>query len=476
MQAKSMEIQKNIISKATLNDFSTSYQLLNDKLYRFPNLERIKIYLALTDNVLSQSFLDTVEEVTQKNNLLSLKAISFDLGNHYESPRSYTELDTVQPMFGLLQLKIRLFDSFSIINDTLMLYIMKKFPNLVNLIINDKTNGSYHSAPNRIRLTANVTIAFLKYLSRLPEFSIDDFPTKKNTTEVIKAHCVELVKNSVNLKLCLSIKYYDRVDFNLVSLPILCVKRNHHKYQPCAEEQWNFEVKFDKRDKIGLNELQLMKEAGYFFQRIEIKKAPNVVYFRLLKYVTTYCLALESLSISYRPKFEDPQLQNFIPNRSLTTLELVDNLSSPNMLLFYSRLFPSLKYLTICKCSIKNSVVNRLFEISLPNMSLDSLSIDITYYKIKSKTITKGLCIILRAGGKFRYLLFAFQISSECSLEFTKELTASEYKNVKDHLQYFVCNIDCKSLRKSIFSTIIGEYIEKPFIKFTISFQNSNKK
>jgi hypothetical protein len=189
-----------------------------------------------------------------------------------------------------------------------------------------------------------------------------------------------------------------------------------------------------------------VKEAGRFSQRIEIKRAPNVVYFRLLKDITRYCLALESLSIGHGPKCEDLQLQNFIPNRRLTTLELEGNMASPDMLLFYSKLFPSLKCLTILKSSVKNPVINRIFEISLPKMSLDSLSLDIKYYKVGSKTITKGLCIILRVGGKFRYLFFAFQIPSECSLEFTKELTASEYRNVKDDLQYFVCNIDSKSL------------------------------
>lgn len=99
---KVWKFKKKIIPKATLSDFSTSYQLLLDKLHRFPNLEKVEIYLAFTEDVPSQSFLDTVEEIAQKNSLLSLKAISFDLGNHCESPRLYTELDTVQPMFGLL--------------------------------------------------------------------------------------------------------------------------------------------------------------------------------------------------------------------------------------------------------------------------------------------------------------------------------------------------------------------------------------
>jgi hypothetical protein len=104
--------------------------------------------------------MDELEIIDQKNDLSSVSRLSLTLNEPIESHELSTALGDVRPMPHINSLVINAREKFTVIDDTSMIYIMKKFPKLKSLKIN---SGSEFLRPET-RVSLKIASRFLVYL------------------------------------------------------------------------------------------------------------------------------------------------------------------------------------------------------------------------------------------------------------------------------------------------------------------------
>lgn len=89
-------------------------------------------------------------------------------------------------MPNLIQLTIAEFKNPTIINDTFMCYIMKKFPNLQNLELISDVDDFESILGSDTKTSVDVTVKFLDYLSRLQSCFVNSIETEEKATAIVK--------------------------------------------------------------------------------------------------------------------------------------------------------------------------------------------------------------------------------------------------------------------------------------------------
>jgi hypothetical protein len=134
--------------------------------------------------------------------------------------------DEVHPMPSLENLRIVMMENFSIVDDTFMLYIMKKFPNLKRLTVTQK--GYYLPAlvTNCVRVSINTTARFLTFLLKLSKYEIV-VATKEKTAKIIKKLYTNLsIQNKTpdHFPTTVRINYYSNIYEDNEQLPLMDLK------------------------------------------------------------------------------------------------------------------------------------------------------------------------------------------------------------------------------------------------------------
>jgi hypothetical protein len=136
-----------------------------------------KLHVLNDDANIPKSLLDTIEEITQKNELQKLRYFSIKLLGQLQHFRLSTGLETVQPLPNLTSLQIIKDLAFTEVDDTFMLYLMKKVPNLIKLMIQSDLNPQRTSTVTTA--SEETTIQFLEHISNLSECDINTIVTDK---------------------------------------------------------------------------------------------------------------------------------------------------------------------------------------------------------------------------------------------------------------------------------------------------------
>lgn len=204
----------------------------------------------------------------------------------------------------------------------------------------------------------------------------------------------------------------------------------------------------------------MIEQAGHPFSKISVTYAPPATHSRVMKCIANYCVNLESVSISDDSswhhiisdeqeqdgdedeeeveKEEDEEMEegDLAKNYTLAKLKMEYYPKSLKNVSLYSKLFPSLKYLTINCQTLKRYGSNRSLVASMPDIQLDHLYLQATFSnKVEPPPtpIINWLCMKMSVGE-----------------EKTKHDTF-EFETIEDNLHYFVCRISCKSLKKFSF-------------------------
>lgn len=114
----------------------------------------------------------------------------------------------VQPIINIDDLEIFGFNDFTIMDDTFMLYIMKKFPNVQYLSIRSDDDAETSRVMNQTTIPVDVSVQFLNYLSKIPRCIVNNIIAEEKIVEITKKLCSSTSDKETLFKYpCLSIRY-----------------------------------------------------------------------------------------------------------------------------------------------------------------------------------------------------------------------------------------------------------------------------
>lgn len=401
--------------------------------------------------------MDTIETITQKNSLSSARIFELKIAGHPESHELSTKMVNVQPKINIDDLEIFGFNDFTIMDDTFMLYIMKKFPNVQHFSIRSDDDAETSRVMNQTTISVDVSVQFLNYLSKIPRCIVNSIVTEEKTAEIIKKLCSSTNDKETLFKHpCLSIRYRNDIsDEEEATLRNPVVDVDSDTWWHTYFGHRTIIVTFNRRFNNAQKERKLIAEAGQFFTKLFLRFVPDLIYGTILENIARNCANLKELEIRECPRIPETfKYRNLTANHSLTNLKLSSCELSTKLFSVISDVFPNLKDVFIYHGAEKYGPKRSLL-VSMPNVSIDCFKLKIQFFNftISRQTITGdqgaiGLCIKLHIGKDFKYLYFAFQAVeksliylSNNPLQFVKELTSAEYEEMEDSFQHYMPHI-----------------------------------
>lgn len=455
LYSECVKIQQYVISSIAL-DCRGSYLDLYDKLDQFPNLEEVQVEHRII-NVTQLGPLDNMELILQQTHALSIKSYSFTFREELGLTKLSVPLDTIQPMPNVNRLKINILTSSknAIIDDTFMLYVMKRFPNLTTFTAMTDDDCYIHDKAIYPDLSEDITVKFLQYISKIPNSNVSPIATVENTAKILNKYFTNKIETETSKELepftLTMIFTQEKEQEEIIQQPILrIVNPNNRVY-----------VRFFNNpigpDDTGRTKLELIEQTGQFFQNIVLEKrflAVEISDCQLISHIAKYGARLRSmimLKLSF-PEMTEPE--DLTPNHTLIKLQLEYCVVPSNTFSTFSKLFPNLKELIMVSHMIKRSDSDRILMLTLPNVSLDHLSLAFQfddYYdddldtkeEFLSTPRFNRICVKLHDNEKVEYLVV------DVLCKFVEVATADKFENeIQDNPLFYICDIRCKSLKK----------------------------
>lgn len=443
LKLKHNMIRLDVHDSLSYEDVSQEYAFFIQHLGEFPKLKYLTVGTTKPNRIFElESFIDQCSPTLTCMVFTTLQSLEM-----FDYPILNKSIDSVIPRPSLKSL-----DADGVVYiDSVIEYIMRKFPQLDHLVLNQSRN-ILDEETDIYGLSQSCCEAFFEYLSRMKKFLVrcsilsyhftyvmelyqrilaadDDFTVKYSCQELSDDDRVCPVVNFKRLT-SLNLKQPKRMSFAPSSeLPtyFTLVKVKGY-YDPTMEDP---------------PVLEFVKEYGAKIKEFSIKISKSNV---IIKTILDACPSLEALTLksmiftSYSNSIQRILPRNFKKtNLKILTLENCNLYSKKSIFLEFSHCFPSLQYLEIRQCEwLPNHkmVEHGLHTVNMPGICFEELKMHMKFDVLGEDRSSAYLQI-----NYDQYYMLGCDKSCQ-------SLTKSEYKEAMILYPYERFHIICQSLKK----------------------------
>lgn len=418
------------------------YFTLLEELEQFPKVEELTIKRH-TNNCL-ESF-DKIIEKCQK-----LKKLDIGIYPEFDHKITTTDIDLslIRPRPNIKTLD----GLFVIQDDSTLLYIMHKFPQLQDLFINHSWRDDTTENDGLNTLASSITTAtltkFTSYITSVSSCAVSIYIKMSHIVDVLDEYS-RVMPGKLFSFLSIGYAYDSLIDplmeqnAKLTMHRITGFKKNQdHEffidYNSIADTLPHLNV----IEKIGNSLAELTYRMNFdHIPKETSRKAYNMIYGYFLDHIFSNCSNLIKLRLS------STNLHNCNPilcqNSSMTHLILLNCYIGKDMLSQLSKRLVSLKNMVIVRCRLENpynGVNTRYFHIDMCNSTFDSI-------RIKSEYTISIITVKLNRGKHDEYYKLLLD-SGTHSHYVAESSTILEYKLMPNNERSMKVYIRCSSIKK----------------------------
>jgi hypothetical protein len=165
---------------ADKRDFRSHYTRLCNTIIQYPKLEKIVVEVVDIEENSTFNTIDRVESLL-KSDIVSLRRVKLKTtGENVSFDSITTNINAINPVPSVraLTLFTRNYGSFPVPGDEFLIYIMKKFPDLNYLKLNNEEYEQSETFPinntSTMLQSSSVVTAFLEYVSKIPDCKLEN--------------------------------------------------------------------------------------------------------------------------------------------------------------------------------------------------------------------------------------------------------------------------------------------------------------